>query len=472
MKRFLSSAAACLLALGLFHLGATFFVHTSNALLLEKTRAIAEAGFLALPNPATQPALDSWEAALCGALFFTLTSGAFVLVTALVAPTLYRRGFLSRKVSTGLHGLFLVGCLLSLGITAKTVPLLLGTAGAYLVLLPCGEQRKRPPIAPLLFHALIPLALALCIAGTHTLLPRGLFSGFRDAFLFDNPAGNAIRHFYYTYTLFPAEAFKAMGQKSQLTLVVTGSDPRGLSALNGLGHLSVPGGPADYTLNIAPDTVTFVASGSSYTVPARDFFEAPAKTFRAFSAASDSFKSLRSLTWFALFTAFPLLFYLLFHAAFTLVGGCFLPFSTATRMATVGVASSALFFVLLLAVGLSVPESTTEALDALARTKTKKATAEEVIFRAATHPSALVRYRAALAAHRIRDPYLKQKILTGLSLDPDTNVVCQALGAMGQTKDRRYLKPLEEAVRTRPEWYVQWYGYNAMGRLGWHQAPR
>jgi len=471
MKRHLKSSAACLLALGLFHLGATFFVRMSNAFLFEKTRAITAAGFLALPNPMTQPALDSWEAALCGALFFTLTSGALALVTGLVAPTLYRQGFLSRKVAIGLHGLLLSGALLSLGITVKTLPLLLGATGVYLVLLPSGEQRERPRLAPLLFHALIPLALALCIAGTHLLLPRGLFSGFRDAFLFDNPAGNAVRHIYYTYTLFPAEAFKAMNQKSQVTLKVTESEAGVPSAVRRLGHLPVAGGPTDYTLTATKKTVTVTSLWTKHTVPAELFYADPVKVFRAFSTEADPFGPLRSLTWFALFTAFPLLFYLIFHALFTLIAGCVRPMPTAARIATVGVASSALIFVILLAVGLSLPTQTTQALDALSKTKEKGPSAEEVISRAAVHPSTLVRYRAAMAAHRIRNPNVKKNILTGLSQDPDTNVVCQALGAMGQTRDRRYLKPLEEAVRTRPEWYVQWYGYRAMRRLGWHQSP-
>lgn len=472
MKRYLTSAASCILALGLFHLGATFFVRGSNLFLLEKTRAIAEAGFLALPNPVTQPALNSWEAALCGAMFFTVTSGAFSLAGALVAPFLYRQGVLSRKTATGLHGIFLVGCLLSLGIRSETSPLLLGTIGAYLVLLPKGTQTTEPRLKPFLFHTLIPLALALCIAGTHMVLPRGLFSGFRDAFLFDNPAGNTVRHFYYTYTLFPAEAFKAMSQKSQLTLTLEGESPETLSAIRRLGHLPLPGGPTDYTLKPQRDTVTFEKSGATHTVAAGDFLRKPVKAFRAFSATADPFGPLRSFTWFSLFTAFPLLFYLLFHTSVTLALGFFLPLPTATRVATVTVASCALLFVALLAVGLSLPDSTTRALDALSWTKTQKTTAGEVISRAAAHPSTLVRYRAALAAPRIRDPRLRRHILATLSRDPDTNVVCQALGAMGQTKDSTYLIPLEEAVRTRPEWYVQWYGYRAMGRLGWHQNPK
>ncbi|VFQ46340.1 HEAT repeat domain-containing protein [Desulfoluna butyratoxydans] len=472
MKRYLTSAASCILALGLFHLGASVFVRRSNLFLLEKTRAIAEAGLLALPNPVTQPPLASWEAALCGAIFFTVTSGAFVLASALVAPFLYRQGVLSRKTATGLHGLFLVGCLLSLGIRSETSPLLLGSVGAYLVLLPAGQQATGPRFKPLLFHALIPVILALCIAGTHLVLPRGLFSGFRDAFLFDNPAGNAVRHFYYTYTLFPAEAFKGMSQKSQVTVNVEGESPKAHSAIRRLGHLSLPGGPTDYTLKRGRDTVTLAAPGATRTVAARDFFREPAKAFRAFSATADPFGPLRSFTWFSLFTAFPLLFYLLFHTSVTLALGLFLPLPTAARAATVTVASCALLFVALLAVGLSQPDSTTRALDALARTKTHKATAGEVIFRAAAHPSALVRYRAALAAPRIRDPRLRRHILTTLSRDPDTNVVCQALGAMGQTKDKGYLIPLEKAVATRPQWYVQWYGYRAMGRLGWHQSPK
>lgn len=472
MNGYLKTLLKCAVALGLYHIAATFFMRSSNLFLLSKTRAITEAGFLALPNPATNPSLDSWESALCGALFFTLTSGALVLFTGLCAPALHRMGFVSRRIALGLHAAFLVSCSLLIGMAPQTVPLLLGATGAYLVLLPSGAPMTDLRLKPLLFHALIPALLALCIAGTHLMLPRGLFSGFRDAFLFDNPAGNAVRHFYYTYTLFPAEAFKRLEQKSQVTVSVTGGITPAIKAdLSRLGHIPVPKGSSDYTLSASDQRVTLSRQSTDQTVDSKAFHASPATVFKQLSKRTDPFGPLRRLTWYALFTAFPLLFYLLFHTAGTLGARVFLPMPLAARIATVGITASAAFFVILLAVGLSLPKSTQTTLAALSNARGKDASATDVIAQAAAHESALVRYRAALATPRIQHPRLKRDILTRLSQDQDTNVVCQALGAMGKTRDRRYITLIEEAVRTRPEWYVQWYGYRAMRRLGWQQNP-
>ena len=466
VKTILKSVAA----LGLFHFAATLFVRKSNLFLLAKTRVIAEAGFLALPNPSTQPSLDSWEAALCGALFFTLTSGALALCSALFAPSLHRMGVLSRKTALGLHAALLMVFFLLIGIASETMPLLLGATGVYLILHPSGDAVTRIRLKPLLFHTLTPLLLALCIVGTHLMLPRGLFSGFRDAFLFDNPAGNSVRQFYYTSTLFPAEAFKRLNQKSQLTVHVKGPvDPSVKTALSRLSHMPMPKGPSDYTLSIAPKSISLSTRKTEHTVDTQDFLTSPTKVFQQFSKEADPFGPLRTLTWYALFTAFPLLFYLLFHTVGTLMVRACCPIPLAARISTVGVTASATCLVALLAVGLSLPESTQAALTALSETKGKEASAIETISRAAIHDSALVRYRAALATRRIDHPHLKRDLLIRLAKDPDTNVVCQALGAMGATRDRRYIAVVEEAVRTRPEWYVQWYGYRAMRRLGWQE---
>ncbi|WP_300672373.1 HEAT repeat domain-containing protein [Desulfoluna sp.] len=473
MNGYVKAISKCAAALSLFHIAATLFVRKSNLLLLAKTQTVTEAGFLALPNPATRPPLDSWEAALCGALFFTLTSGALALCTGIFAPSLHRLGLLSRKRAMGLHVVLCLLFFLLIGVTTKTTPLLIGAAGVYLILLPSGERVTRVRLTSLLIHALIPVLLALCIAGTHVLLPQGLFSGFRDAFLFDNPAGNAVRNFYYTYTLYPAEAFKSPNQKSQLTVHVPGApDPAITSALRKMGHLPVSTGPWDYTLTRNEGTLSLCTAKVEHTVNTQQFLTDPTPVFREFAQKADAFAPLRTLTWYALFTGFPLLFYLLFHTVITLMAGLFCPLALAARISTVGVAAFAAFCMLLLAVGLSLPEGTQTALDDLSTLSKESTDATGVITRAIDHESALVRYRAALAIPSIRAPRLKHALLLQMSKDRDINVVCQALGAMGKTREPRYLRELEEAVRTRPEWYVQWYGYRAMRRLGWRPNPR
>ena len=463
MNGYTKTISNCAGALGLFHLGATLFVRESNLCLLEKTRAILETGALAIPTPATQPALDSWEAALCGALFFTITVGALTLFGALLAPALQHLGRLSQKRALGVHGALFVIFLSLMGFAPETRFLLMGGTGVFLLLLPSQGPRERYRRPSLLVHILVPLLLGIGITATHFALPSGLFSGFRDAFLFDNPMGNTVRRFYYTYTLFPAEAFKRLDQKSQVTVRIQGTpDSSTLERLRHKGRIPVTHGPFDYTLDIQERQVILSKENTSLTV-SRPLFQAdPASVFRDFSVQRDPFAPLRTLTWYALFTALPLLFYLFLHTPLTLFGTLFLRVAPAARLATIGVTILATILLTLLASGTSLPH---EALKALAKHEGAKAAPSDAIMKAAHHPSALVRYRAALAAHRIRSPLKKKTLLFQLSRDLDPNVACQALGAMGATGDKRYLQGVEETVRTHPQWYVQWYGYRAMGRL-------
>ena len=460
----------CTAALALFHIGATCFVRTSNLALLAKGHALLDAGLFCVPTPSLEPALDSWEAALCGALFFTLTSGVMALFSALAAPALHTLAGLTRQKSLALHAALFTLMVWLIGFSPETRSLTLGTAGLFLVLIPCGHPRDRIPLRGVLFHTLVPLLLALGIAGTHLVLPQGLFSGFRDAFLFDNPGGDAVRKFYYTYTLFPAEGFKRLNQKSQVTVLVQGTpDTPTRDALARLGHLPVPRGVQDYTLEIQGLKRILHRGTASQTVAALDFSAHPKETFNDFSAMADPFAPLRSITWTALFTAFPLFFYLLLHTAITLPASLFIPLRHAGGLATTGGAMAAIALIVLLASGLALPPESRAALAELAGTKTDASGATEIITRASRHPRALVRYRAAMAAPRIPDFNAKQRVLNRLAQDEDTNVACQALGAMGETRYRRFLKGIKGIVATRPEWYVQWYGYRAMGRLGWRQ---
>ena len=460
----------CTAALALFHTGATCFVRSSNLALLAKGHALQNAGLFGVPTQALEPALDSWEAALCGALFFTLTSGTMALFSALTAPTLRNLAGLTKQKALTLHATLFTLMAWLIGFSPEIRPLLLGTAGLFLVLLPSGPPGDRRRPGTVLFHTIVPLLLALGIVGTHLVLPQGLFSGFRDAFLFDNPGGDAVRKFYYTYTLFPAEGFKRLDQKSQVTVLIQGTpDAPTREALTRLGHLPVPRGVQDYTLEIQGQKQILRRGAASQTVAAPGFSAHPKKTFNEFSTMADPFAPLRSITWTALFTAFPLFFYLLLHTTITLPTSLFLPLRLAGGIATLGGALAAIALISLLTSGLALPLESKDALAELAGTKTEASGATEIITRAARHPNALVRYRAAMAAPRIPTFEAKHRILTLLAQDDDTNVACQALGAMGETRNRRFLKGIKDIVETRPEWYVQWYGYRAMGRLGWRQ---
>jgi HEAT repeat protein len=54
--------------------------------------------------------------------------------------------------------------------------------------------------------------------------------------------------------------------------------------------------------------------------------------------------------------------------------------------------------------------------------------------------------------------------------DPQANVVCQAIYALGKSNERKALNYIMDVVRKSDHWYIQWYAYRALVNLGWRQA--
>jgi HEAT repeat protein len=62
-------------------------------------------------------------------------------------------------------------------------------------------------------------------------------------------------------------------------------------------------------------------------------------------------------------------------------------------------------------------------------------------------------------------------MLLALADDPSPIVVCQALWALGERKNRAAVPEIISRINTSSHWYIQMYGYRALRTLGWVQ-PR
>ena len=456
------------LALLAFEAGAAIFVGLSNLSLIKRGEAISRAGYFAIPTANTLPALNSLQAALGGGLFFTLTCGALFLFLALASWGLLFWGWIPSKKARILHIALAIFAIASLG-ALQLWPLHLGTVCLFAMLWPPDRIFEKPfPLKPMLFHAGVPLVLALLLFASHHAMPRGIFSGFRDAFLFENPVGSSIRNHYYTHTLFPAETFKPLRAKSQLAAgSVDALSPEVSRAFALLGHPILPDGPTDYTVRSHGDRLTFKRYGTDFEVRQDQFTASPRQTFNDFSAKADPFRQLRSTTWVGLQTGFPLLVYLLALGILTALFRLFLPLNKAGVMATATMGLLAGASMGLLATGSALSPETRTLLDDLVKKRGTPGYAALIEMGAAS-ANPLVRYRTAQSIPALKERQTVRKTLSAMLKDPDVNVVCQAMGAMGRSRDPYYQPMILSHIAQTSNWYVQWYGYGALRRLGWH----
>jgi HEAT repeat protein len=53
--------------------------------------------------------------------------------------------------------------------------------------------------------------------------------------------------------------------------------------------------------------------------------------------------------------------------------------------------------------------------------------------------------------------------------DPQPNVVCMAMFSLGRQHQPNAEHEILRRIKTYDHWYVQWYAYKALKRLGWTQ---
>lgn len=497
----------CLVALGsglvLFQLFASLSVHISNRHLVQTMVRVTQQGFLAVPGEKILPFLETARSAFCGGLFFTVTVGALACLAALAAAlvhlTLERREnpALKKAVDTGfLLLLFFVAVLINLKgflfletAALSLCPLLVFFSFVY-------SLKGKPFIVSGTragIHAGIPVLLALILL----FFPRGqdsrFFTDFRDAFLMTNPLGMAINDFYYSHTLSPAEVFKSLDQKQIRTyrLIVAEEDRPQEKALRDIlvsrDFLPIDGVYHPHlTLRSQAGLLLFFSSDRQ-VMAARiiDFIAGPDDLLKNFSRKTDTYGSYRKLTGIALFTGLPLLAYLLMHSLFFTALGMF------TGRAKAGLAASgACFFlalsgftVLFLRTSDPLPlQDVKPALNSPAlhqRVKGLQAM-EEHRLDPAFHPGVLEsmkspfpleRYWAARAVAGSRDREIFNR-LAELTRDSHPNVACQAFYALGMGKNPEAVPEIRRSMVKSANWYVQWYAYKALRRLGWTQLPR
>jgi hypothetical protein len=469
-------------------------VYVSTLHVYEEVSALHQAGYLEIPTLRSLQRLGTLAPTVFGGLFFTLSTGAGLTLATIIAVwswhnlsqryrpvlILFLIIWLAGLLMVNLNGFDLFGSLYFALIPA-------GVSLVYLRCLPRESDRKG------LLNRLLPLyplAFLAVIWGIQA--DSRLFVNIRDFLLLSNPVGKSVNDFYYRYTLYPAEAFKSLEQKLQRPIRLTDIRPAALgrrvaTQMRYRDYLVV-GNDKSVELEIKQTggDLDWLNNGTRILAVTPDsFFSNPNAVLAQYSRQTDRWAFLRTFTFFGILFAFPILLYCGVFGILRLLTGLFLQPTRATLL------TSLLCFligiVLLVPVyqgsrrpvnadNLAVKLGAADWRDRVAALKL----IEQLQLEITAYPS----YEKSMTSRHLPERYwLAQALgwskedrtiddLLSLLGDPQPNVVCQALYALGNRgKDERsdIIEAILAKIRSTDSWYVQRYAYLALRLLGWRQ---
>lgn len=484
-------ARPVLLGLLVTQVPATIQVHLSNRDLYRTLLAISDAGYLPVPNEQIMGRLLDWGPAIFGGLFFTLTLGAGLSILAASLGWTWVSLMKRSRAALVLFALFWTALVILLnrsgGAAMATAYFLLTPPIVFAATVrwtpgPGRDEGRFGRVAPVLTIILLTLAWA-------GLADRLLFMNIRDYLLLSNPVGQAVDDFYYRYTLYPAQVFKPLEQKTLKTCSVQEIRPaerrqRVRAVLERHDYLPLSDGIRPDLEILDTDKILEWRhkNRTVLKVPTDQFIARPREPLRRFSAAVDTDGPFRQATFLCLLVGFPVLIYIL---CFTVAYGA-ASFLTAIPERCALIASLICLVVGLgllatVYVGRGSPASgPAQALASDAwrqRTEGLRTIVERGLeignypnyARSLASPHVPERYWLTKAIGLSRNAETRKQILSLLD-DPHPNVVSMAFQAAGKRGDETWIPEILERIRTSRHWYNQWYAYRALKSLGWHQG--
>ena len=492
MSRCLYVAKVLLLGLLTAQIIATIQVYLSNAGLYHSLISIRNAGYLTIPNQRIMQGLLELSPAFFGGIFFTLSLGAGLSLLTLAAAWIWDRLFSRKKI---LLLLFLVPWIgLLAGVNLKgfcpivtsyffLIPIIVFVSALRWLPARRGQRVWLKEIVHLI-PLIVLTVLWMSQADSH------LFVGLRDNLLLSNSFGMKINDFYYKYTLYPAEVFKSLDQKTLKTCSLEHINKKTIAGLlekQLINHdyLDIKGNEVvDLTIAEKDNILSFKNKGKTILkIPLKDFLSRPGTVLREFSLKADRHGFFRHFTFLSLLIGFPITLYIVFYTIFCLISCAFVdtrisPVISGILCLLVGIALLVFFH---MGAGTKVEANDLHEAMVSAHWQDRVA-ALKLIQQKGLDIGSFNAYKNMLASPHIPERYWLARVL-GASRQPDTyndlliflddlypNVVCMAFHSLGQRGKKGIVREIVKRIETSDHWYEQWYAYRALRTLGWKQV--
>ena len=491
MNRISYPAKALCVGLLLAQTIATFHVYLSNLSVYQNLSHLGKAGYLVIPNQKSIHLLLEWGPAFWGGLFFSFTVGAGLSLLAIASVWVWVRLFRRRRNVLLLWLILWIVLLMLLNHHGFH-----WMSSLYFILIPpvvfFATLRWIPP-HPVqdgwLGRAIYPLPFLIVALLWTSQWDNRLFLDLRDHLLLSNPLGLTINNFYYRYTLYPAEAFKSLDQKTLKSCYLGNLKRKDLRAglereLLRRDYLVIDDENADLSLREEGEELVLQHRGRSLVqLPLKSFPRDFGAALREFSERCDVFAFLRNFAFYSLLFAFPTTLYILVYALLYLLSSLFLSTKPSVWMASAACLALGVTSFLFLFLGREAKVDLKDVAQALqsSRWQTRMAAMRilderhleapdlEVIHRASRSPHIPERYWLARVLALSKDPETYSALLALLD-DPSPNVVCMALFALGQRRDSKAIRYILTWIGSSDHWYGQWYAYGALKASGWKQS--
>jgi len=471
---------------------ATIQVYLSNLDLYYTLTTVASAGYLAIPNKHVMNMLPEFSPAFWGGLFFTFTLGAGISLGAMAAAWLWVRWFLRKRSILVFFGFVWAGLLFLVNSSGfSLMPTLYFLLIAPVVFALTAKRESMPDSQSDRIKRwvhLIPIPLLALLWFTQ--FDNTMFLDLRDNLLLSNTYGRKFSNFYYTYTLYPTEAFKALNQKTIKTGRINSTQAGSMNQRIGRRLISndyLPLSDAtdvDLTILQNNDYLIFQAdSHQVFRIPIDQFFNNSRKVLQNFSKAGDRHAIFRQFTFLSLLIGFPVSLYMVIHAVFYYLGYLVIGRNNSALTASI----------ICLLVGILVLiyfqsnrsrnvqiQNISESLSSnhwQTRVAALKLISQKKLEIANYQSYPLLqnnlllqeRYWLVRALAFSRRPENLRVLLEYLN-DDNLNVRTMAFYALGLRGYPRAIRPIISKIEISKSWYEQMYAYKALRSLGWKQT--
>ncbi len=465
-------------------------VHRSNVDLHRTLTSLDPQNYLIVPNQHVIPQLIEIMPALFGGLFFTLTAGAGLTILALGATWCWDRLFFRNTPFFILLFCLWIGYIGFLNINGFT-PLVT----AIFVIIPIAvfatTLRSMPPrekISIVLSRAAYVLPLVFFLGAGAWITKGRPFTEVRDYLLLPTAVGRQVNDFYYRYTLYPAQVFKSLSQKTIRTAAIDTveddlrPDIENLLLAHDFLLMEDPA-VADLTVRFEKNRVLLSDKGRLILkVKPEKFLTDPADWLRSYSNRTDRYLFFRPFVYYSLLAGMPLIFYILMYALWRRLWLMRFSVKTSSILASVSCCLVCAALLIPLYIGGHVKVDITRLEEALTSTRwQERVAAMKVIIENKVEIGDFESYPLLLTTAHLTEKYWLARTLgvsrrpntyrdlVALLDDPNPNVVCMALDALKRRGDPAVIDQIIARINTSDHWYVQLYAYGALKVLGWTQ---